>query len=52
MGTPKTGASCQEYLIAEWGYESGPPLSIIPNAGVCARALAVYGAGSLRAPSR
>jgi len=46
MGTPKTGASCQEYLIAEWGYDKWPGLChIIPNAGVCALAL-LYGAGS------
>jgi ADP-ribosylglycohydrolase len=36
---------CQEYLIAEWGYDRYPGLChMIPNAGVCVLAL-MYGAG-------
>ena len=37
--------ACQEYLIAEWGYDRYPGLChMIPNAGVCALAL-LYGDG-------
>lgn len=43
---PEDWRSCQEYLMAEWGYDKWPGLChIIPNAGVCALAL-LYGAGS------
>lgn len=36
---------CQEYLIAEWGYDRWPGLChMIPNAGVCVLAL-LYGNG-------
>jgi ADP-ribosylglycohydrolase len=37
--------SCQEYLIAEWGYDKWPGLChMIPNAGVCVLSL-LYGNG-------
>jgi ADP-ribosylglycohydrolase len=37
--------SCQEYLLAEWGYDRYPgTCHIIPNAGVCVLSL-LYGAG-------
>jgi len=43
---PDNWRLCQEYLIAEWGYDKWPGLChIIPNAGVCALAL-LYGRGS------
>ncbi|HBK58272.1 MAG TPA: hypothetical protein DDZ37_02740 [Spirochaetaceae bacterium] len=43
---PEDWRACQEYLIAEWGYDKWPGLvHIIPNAGVCALAM-LYGAGS------
>ena len=43
---PDDWRSCQEYLLAEWGYDKWPGLChIIPNAGVCVLAL-LYGAGS------
>jgi len=43
---PENWRSCQEYLIAEWGYDKWPGLChIIPNAGVCVLAL-LYGVGS------
>jgi ADP-ribosylglycohydrolase len=36
---------CQEFLIAEWGYDKWPGLChVIPNAGVCVLAL-LYGGG-------
>jgi ADP-ribosylglycohydrolase len=42
---PGDWRSCQEYLIAEWGYDRYPGLChMIPNAGVCVLAL-LYGAG-------
>lgn len=45
-GHPEDWRACQEYLIAEWGYDKWPGLChIIPNAGVCALAL-LYGVGS------
>ena len=43
---PEDWRSCQEYLIASWGYDKWPGLChIIPNAGVCVLAL-LYGEGS------
>ena len=43
---PDDWRSCQEYLLAEWGYDKWPGLChIIPNAGVCVLAL-LYGAGN------
>jgi len=42
---PGDWRACQEYLIAEWGYDRYPGLChMIPNAGVCALAL-LYGDG-------
>lgn len=42
---PLDWRACQEYLLAEWGYDRYPGLChMIPNAGVCALAL-LYGAG-------
>lgn len=42
---PDDWRSCQEYLIADWGYDRYPGLChIIPNAGVCVLAL-LYGSG-------
>ncbi|HEY9054531.1 MAG TPA: ADP-ribosylglycohydrolase family protein [Rectinemataceae bacterium] len=43
---PEDWRPCQEYLIAEWGYDRWPGLChIIPNAGVCVLSL-LYGEGS------
>ena len=43
---PADWRTCQEHLIAEWGYDRWPGLChVIPNAGVCILAL-LYGAGS------
>ena len=43
---PGDWRACQEYLIAEWGYDKYPGLChMIPNAGVCVLAL-LYGEGS------
>jgi ADP-ribosylglycohydrolase len=43
---PGDWRACQEFLIAEWGYDKWPGLChIIPNAGVCVLAL-LYGDGS------
>ena len=43
---PSDWRACQEYLLAEWGYDKWPGLChIIPNAGVCVLAL-LYGKGS------
>lgn len=40
---PDNWRLCQEYLIAQWGYDKWPGLChIIPNAGVCALAM-LYG---------
>ena len=42
---PADWRACQEYLIAEWGYDRYPgACHIIPNAGVCVLAL-LYGSG-------
>lgn len=42
---PGDWRACQEYLIAEWGYDRYPgACHMIPNAGVCVLAL-LYGAG-------
>lgn len=42
---PGDWRACQEYLIAQWGYDRYPGLChMIPNAGVCTLAL-LYGAG-------
>lgn len=42
---PADWRACQEYLLAEWGYDRYPGLChMIPNAGVCALAL-LYGDG-------
>lgn len=42
---PEDWRACQEYLIAEWGYDRYAGLChMIPNAGVCALAL-LYGKG-------
>lgn len=42
---PGDWRACQEYLIAEWGYDRYPGLChMIPNAGVCVLAL-LYGDG-------
>jgi ADP-ribosylglycohydrolase len=42
---PADWRACQEYLIAEWGYDRYPGLChMIPNAGVCVLAL-LYGDG-------
>jgi ADP-ribosylglycohydrolase len=43
---PESWRACQEYLIAEWGYDRYQGLChVIPNAGVCALAL-LYGEGN------
>lgn len=43
---PGDWRACQEYLLAEWGYDRYPGLChMIPNAGVCVLAL-LYGEGS------
>jgi ADP-ribosylglycohydrolase len=43
---PADWRACQEYLIAEWGYDRYPGLChMIPNAGVCVLAL-LYGDGN------
>jgi ADP-ribosylglycohydrolase len=43
---PDDWRPCQEYLLAEWGYDKWPGLChVIPNAGVCVLAL-LYGEGN------